>query len=397
LWVSLYLQELSCDSLQFRFIVCYCPLLDAISVSKLRFRLTFICSIFALGDILKISDCIVCLVCDGQCGRNGGCTGLSIVEGFARVGGGIKDLAIAKALAEKASIAAFRRQRKDDRLSKEVDSAKRKALHQTQGVEDSSRKRAREKETISFYFRRSRNFDPDETGGGVTGRSPLTGSGLEASTALESHALLQGNTSLDAASIAAIVTSSEDIEVIGGSEPSIMLSTDSSAYCLSEDNPNWHAFHNVPLNVLEEESKEEDFLDLPPPPKKTQKNYEVTRKFQMDWSAKCPWSEMILSRDGLLHMVKCSICTVVRGRPVIMGPKWDTIWHHGKRKCYLKNTELYAVRRPTSVLQQIQGCNTLESRKKVRYTLTFDLLLMLLYKCPDSAHCEEIFEILLSY
>jgi hypothetical protein len=76
LWVSLHLQELSCDSLQFRFIVCYCPLLDAISVSKLRFRSTFTCSIFASGDILKISDCVVCLVCDGRCGRNGGCTGL---------------------------------------------------------------------------------------------------------------------------------------------------------------------------------------------------------------------------------------------------------------------------------------------------------------------------------
>jgi hypothetical protein len=322
----------------------------------------------------------------------------TIAEGSARVGGGIEDPAIAKALAEKASIAALRRQRKDDRLRKEADSAKKKALHQTQGVEDSSRKRAREKETISFYFRRSRNFDPDETSGGVTGRSPLTGSGLEASTAPKSHAPLQGSASLDAASIAAAgVTSSDDVEVIGGSEPPITLSTDSSVYCLSEDNPNWHAFHDVPLNVPEEESDEEDFLDLPPLPKKTRKNYEVTRKFQMDWSAKCPWSEMILSHDGLLHMVKCSICTTVRGKPVIMGPKWDTIWRHGKRKCHLKNTKLYAARRPTSVLQQIQGCNTLESRKKVRYTLIFDLLLMLFYKCADSAHCEEIFEILLSY
>jgi hypothetical protein len=141
----------------------------------------------------------------------------TIAEGSARVGGGIEDPAIAKALAEKASIAALRRQRKDDRLRKEADSAKKKALHQTQGVEDSSRKRAREKETISFYFRRSCNFDPDETSGGVTGRSPLTGSGLDASTAPESHAPLQGSASLDAASIAAAgVTSSDDVEVIGG-------------------------------------------------------------------------------------------------------------------------------------------------------------------------------------
>jgi hypothetical protein len=74
---------------------------------------------------------------------------------------------------------------------------------------------------------------------------------------------------------------------------------------------------------------------------------------------------MILTWEGLLHMVKCSICTAVRGHPIIMGPKWDTVQRHGKRVCHVKNTELYAQRRPTTMLEQIQGCNTLESRKKV--------------------------------
>jgi hypothetical protein len=50
---------------------------------------------------------------------------------------------------------------------------------------------------------------------------------------------------------------------------------------------------------------------------------------------------------------------------MIMGPKFDTIKRHGKRICHIKNTELYTARRPTIVLQQIQGCSTLESRKKV--------------------------------
>jgi hypothetical protein len=160
------------------------------------------------------------------------------------------------------------------------------------------------------------------------------------------------------------LVSSSDVVVLGGSALPIVVSSDSSLPYLSEDNPDWQFFHDVPIQGLnDEDSDEEEYLDLPLPPKKTRKNYELTGKFQMEWSAKVPWSEMILSQEGLLHMVKCSICTTMRGRPIIMGPKWDMVRRHATRKCHLKNTELYATRRPTSVLQQIQGCNTLESRK----------------------------------
>ena len=55
------------------------------------------------------------------------------------------------------------------------------------------------------------------------------------------------------------------------------------------------------------ESEKEEFLDLPPLPKKIKKSYELTRKFQMDWSIEEPWSEIILSFDGFLHVVKCCI------------------------------------------------------------------------------------------
>jgi hypothetical protein len=241
-------------------------------------------------------------------------------EGVARVGGGIEDPAIAKELALKASTAALRKQRKEDRLRKEADAARRKTLQDSRILENSSRKRAREKETIAFYFTSSCNFDVNATGG-VPGSAAATEIGSLASiisAVLEVDAQVPRSASLDAASNAANGgMSSEDVEVIRGSEPPITLSTDSSAYCLSEDNPNWHEYHDVPTRVPNEESEEEDFLDLPPlPPKKTRKNYEVTWKFQMDWLAKCPWSEMIMSRDGLLHMVKCSICTAVRGRLV---------------------------------------------------------------------------------
>jgi hypothetical protein len=133
----------------------------------------------------------------------------------------------------------------------------------------------------------------------------------------------------------------------------------------SEDDPNWHIFHDVPITTSGSYESEEEDIGLPSIPKRTRQNYEITRKFQIKWSAKAPWSEMILTREGLFHMVKCSICSTVRGHLVIMGPKWDIVQRHMKRICHVKNTKLYAQRRPTTVLQQIQGCNTLESRKKV--------------------------------
>jgi hypothetical protein len=76
---------------------------------------------------------------------------------------------------------------------------------------------------------------------------------------------------------------SSDIEILAGTAPPITLSSDSLAAWLSEDDPNWHAFHDVPIRELvDEESEEEDFPELPPPPKCTKKNYNLTRRFQME-------------------------------------------------------------------------------------------------------------------
>jgi hypothetical protein len=62
---------------------------------------------------------------------------------------------------------------------------------------------------------------------------------------------------------------------------------------------------------------------------------------------------MILSDEDLSHMVKCTIYLVVRGRAMIMGPKFDIIKRLAKLICHLKNTELYVARKPITVLQQI--------------------------------------------
>jgi hypothetical protein len=69
----------------------------------------------------------------------------------------------------------------------------------------------------------------------------------------------------------------------------------------------------------------------------------------MDWSTKAPWSEMILIQDGLLHMIDCSTCSAIKGHPVIMGSKWDTVRDHGLKICHAKNTKLFAQRCPTSI------------------------------------------------
>jgi hypothetical protein len=139
------------------------------------------------------------------------------------------------------------------------------------------------------------------------------------------------------------------------------------------------------------ESEEDELPNLPPPHKKTKKNYDLTRRFQMEWSAKAPWNEMVLTQVGFLHMVKCSVCTSVKGHLVIMHPKWDTVRRHALRICHVKNDELYAQRHPTSVLDQIRGCSTLESKKKVIPSLyalvnalVVNLLLFLLLRSINS-------------
>jgi hypothetical protein len=61
--------------------------------------------------------------------------------------------------------------------------------------------------------------------------------------------------------------------------------------------------------------------------------YEVSRKCQDHWAVQHPWAEMVRGdRDTIVHRVKCIICSSVKGKPVTMGPKSDTLEKHaGKR------------------------------------------------------------------
>jgi hypothetical protein len=75
------------------------------------------------------------------------------------VGGGVNDPVIVKVLATKVATAAIRFSRKQERLRKEAAAVARQTLQKAHILENTSKKRSREKESIASYFSSSRNFD----------------------------------------------------------------------------------------------------------------------------------------------------------------------------------------------------------------------------------------------
>jgi hypothetical protein len=154
-------------------------------------------------------------------------------------------------------------------------------------------------------------------------------------------------------------------------------------------------------NDLEEVSlsddDDEENLDTQTPKKKPRKNYDLTRKFQLEWACKLPWAEGILTNNGRLHMVKCTVCSTMEKSDRLMQPKWDTLKkHEGRRKAtrnmpaynvkkgewymakdskHKKNMALFNARAPDTVLQQLNQSNRLErEKKKVQFATLFQIL-----------------------
>lgn len=128
-----------------------------------------------------------------------------------------------------------------------------------------------------------------------------------------------------------------------------------------------------------------------------QKRYDRHRKFQTVWAAKLPWAEGIMASDGILHMVKCKVCSTIDRKACIMAPKSDTLFKHDGKwvakkdmpqfkvkrgeqyiatQCkHRKNLRLYAAKPPPTIIQQINHCTSLETRKKrVQFATLFQLL-----------------------
>jgi hypothetical protein len=131
--------------------------------------------------------------------------------------------------------------------------------------------------------------------------------------------------------------------------------------------------------------------------KNAKRSYDRNRKFQLEWQAKLPWAETIVSLDGSLYQVRYCTCSVVDGRDRIMAAKWDTLLkHEGHRKAKrdisgigIKKGDKYIVkscrhqaalavyntRQPLTVLQQVNSFSSLERRKKkVQFASIFHFL-----------------------
>jgi hypothetical protein len=70
-----------------------------------------------------------------------------------------------------------------------------------------------------------------------------------------------------------------------------------------------------------------------PPPRKLNKSYDHTWKFQLEWDVKLPWVEGVFATNGVFLNVKCKVCSTIDKKPYLLAPKWDTLMkHEGKRK-----------------------------------------------------------------
>jgi hypothetical protein len=60
--------------------------------------------------------------------------------------------------------------------------------------------------------------------------------------------------------------------------------------------------------------------------KPRKKSYDNTKKIQIEWAVKVPWAEGVISKDGMIILVKN--CSMVEKKGKIMGCKWDTLIKH---------------------------------------------------------------------
>lgn len=99
------------------------------------------------------------------------------------------------------------------------------------------------------------------------------------------------------------------------------------------------------------------------------------RRFRTDEATKFSWTHDILSQDGLIVQVKCITYSDVSRNAFIMAPKHQTLMKHNVALKYKKSHLLYVAKQPTTVLQQMNRCTTVESKKKhVQFATLFQLL-----------------------
>ena len=280
--------------------------------------------------------------------------------------------------------------------------AARAAFKKKRVGEQASKKKAREKQTISKYFNSSRNPSNPSILNMVDSSSPdvpraepwSPSSSGELSVPAPSRS---GGVSMDTGTPS---DSSGDTVVLSTKSPMIPLPSESDSGG-SMDNA---GLMEVPVGDQALSSEEE--VESPPTKKKKgvknsksekQKRYDRHRKFQTEWSAKLPWAEGILSDDGILHMVRCRVCSAFGKKPCVMAPKSDTLFKHDGRRTATKamprygvkagesymaldckhrqNVKLYAARPQSTILQAVNHSTSMEAvRKRVQFATVFQVL-----------------------
>ncbi len=65
--------------------------------------------------------------------------------------------------------------------------------------------------------------------------------------------------------------------------------------------------------------------------KNPNKIYDLSWKCQEAWATQFMWTKMLKSEFGEVHMVKCIVCSFVKGKDVIMGLKFDILEKHARK------------------------------------------------------------------
>ena len=259
--------------------------------------------------------------------------------------------------------------------------------------EQTTKKKAREKQSIANYFNSSRNpsnvwplnMVPDQPGA-------------------EPHSSNSNGRSSESAGVSIDTVTPSD-----SSGDTIVLSAKSPMIPIASDSDNAGSMDNADLVEIpmgDEALSSEEEVESPPKKKKKgtkslksekQKRYDRHRKFQTEWSAKLPWAEGILTDDGILHLVRCRVCSAVGKKPCVMAPKSDTLFKHDGRRTakkdipkygvkvgesymaldckHMQNLKVYAARPQSTILEAVNHSTSMEAvRKRVQFATIFQVL-----------------------
>jgi hypothetical protein len=161
---------------------------------------------------------------------------------------------------------------------------KRKLIAQRCTKAQEQKRMERKRSTIAAFFRRGRDPTSSSEGSDLPwGAKEFVTPGSSLATALE-------------------VLSSDSTGGLSSGSSAGGVHPDLERVSVTEDDPLGVEIHGDDLQVLsdsdEASESEEDPAFCTPPTGKKRRNYDRTRKFQLEWQAKLPWAEGVLTEDG---------------------------------------------------------------------------------------------------